>query len=278
MAHADSWWLKVKRAQKHMIDIKREAGVYAGRHPYELVRVHKPESQRKVEYRVRLIEQPDPMIAVMLGDFVHNLRSALDHIIVASVPNKRRFKASFPILFDDIWARDTNGDFVIDDADRRTNFESAIAGLVPEARTLVVQVQPYHFGTDRFVWPIGIISRLENADKHRTLITVGGGVFNPIVTQSIRGETQIVPHPLGDGSYMKEGTVVGWSWKPATDMGDVRPSEVQMEYSGTAKILVQITGGGRNEPASKYELFPLMRDTIRDVRMLLRRLEPFVRR
>ena len=110
----DSWWLKVKRAQKHMIDIYREARRYAGSQPYEFTRLRRPNRQRQVAYRVRITEQPDPMLAVMLGDFVHNLRTALDHVIVACVPRQRQKSASFPILYEDIWARDKNGNFVLD--------------------------------------------------------------------------------------------------------------------------------------------------------------------
>ena len=115
----DSWWLKVKRAQKHMVDIENAARSYASLHPYQSVRVRYPDRQRKVEFSVRITQQPDPMIAVMLGDFIHNLRSALDHIVVAGVPNKRRKSAGFPIHLDPIWDKAPDGQFVIkDDAAR----------------------------------------------------------------------------------------------------------------------------------------------------------------
>ena len=182
----DSWWLKVKRAQKHMVDINREALRYASRHPYEFTRVRLPDSQRDVNYRMQIVEQPDPMIAVMLGDFIHNLRCALDYIIVASVPRRRQKSASFPILFEDIFATDGDGNFVVNDTERRENIETTIKGLHPKARALVIGLQPYHRGPDTYRNILGIISRLENADKHRQLITVGGGVQNLIGTFTVR--------------------------------------------------------------------------------------------
>ena len=100
------WWLKVKRAQKHMVDIHREAWRYASRHPYSFSRIRLPDSKRNVLYRMRITEQSNPMIAIMLGDFIHNLRCALDYIIVANVPRRRQNSASFPILLEDIFATD----------------------------------------------------------------------------------------------------------------------------------------------------------------------------
>lgn len=118
------WWLKVKRAQMHMVDINREALRYASRHPYEFNQIGHPATHC---YSMRFTEQPNPIIAAMLGDFVHNLRSALDYIIVACVPRGRQKSASFPILFEDIFATGN-------DAKRREGFETAIRGLDQEAR------------------------------------------------------------------------------------------------------------------------------------------------
>jgi len=143
------WWLKVKRAQKHMVDIHREAWRYASRHPYSFSRIRLPDSKRNVLYRMRITEQSNPMIAIMLGDFIHNLRCALDYIIVASVPRRRQNSASFPILLEDIFATDDDGNYVVNDAERRKNFETAINDLSPEARKCVIGTQPYHLGAKR---------------------------------------------------------------------------------------------------------------------------------
>ena len=139
----DSWWLKVKRAQKHMVDIEDEARRYADLNPHEFTRIRLPDSQGQVHYSVRITEQPGPTVVIMLGDFVHNLRSALDHIIVASVPRQRHGKASFPIRYEDIWATDERGQFVVKDPAARKNFDSPIRGLRPGARAFVIKSQPY---------------------------------------------------------------------------------------------------------------------------------------
>lgn len=258
-----------------MVEIERETRIYASRHPYEFVRVKYPERQRKIGYRVKVIEQPDPMLAVMLGDFVHNLRSALDHIIVASVPPKRRKVAGFPILFEDIWARDSYGNLVFQDAERRqTEVQSMLTGLHPTARAFVIGAQPYHLGDNAHRWPVGLISRLENADKHRRLITVGGGIRKPMITWKLKGETETRPYNLSSEGYLKEGTIIGWEW----DEGGspfLSPSEVEMECRGAAEVMIQITDMRTNQPVY-FALYPTMLGTIKDVRRFLRILEPFV--
>ena len=53
---ADSWWLKLKRAQKHMVDIDRAARRYAGLHPYEFTHTRLPYREEKAGYRMRITE------------------------------------------------------------------------------------------------------------------------------------------------------------------------------------------------------------------------------
>ena len=278
------WWLKVKRAQKHMVDINREALRYASSEPYEFTRIRQPNSQGQVAYRVRITEQPDPMIAVMLGDFIHNLRSALDYIVVASVPRQRQKSASFPIVSEDIWATDKDGNFVVNDPKRREDFETAIRGLALEAWALVILAQPYHWGTNAYRHMFGIISRLENADKHRQLIAVGSGVGNIrtkiLIPGLAPGLSAPWPQPVLDRrQFAKDGTVVRFTLPAdltAPDGTVVQPSEVHMEFTGTAEILIKITRIGGNEPPSDFGLHETMLMAIQDVREILRRMELFV--
>ena len=165
----DSWWLKVKRAQKHMVDIYQAGRGYARLDPYEFTRVRHDDREHKVEYLARITNQPDDMIAAMVGDFIHNLRTSLDHIVVASLPKKRQGSAGFPVEFRDIWTKDTHGQFVVDDPAARESFATRVEGLPEAALAIIERHQPYRFGAEADRSVIGIISRIENADKHRKL-------------------------------------------------------------------------------------------------------------
>jgi hypothetical protein len=150
------WWLKVRRAEKHMVDINEEIVAYARRNPYTATRIQLPDGKNQIGCRFQITEQPNPMIAVMLGDFIHNLRSALDYIVVACVPKQRRKYAGFPILFQDIFATDKNGKFVVNDAELRERTETAIEGLHTEARALIIRLQPYQHGVNAHLNILGL--------------------------------------------------------------------------------------------------------------------------
>jgi hypothetical protein len=268
----DSWWLKVKRAQKHMVDIRAEVRRYAERHPYKFVRIREPDSQKSVKFRVHVTERPDPNISMMFGDFVHNLRSAQDHIIVACVPKKERTEATgFPIVYKDIFARDKDGEFVVKDAKARENFERSIRGIDPIARTLVILSQPYHIGDQVQFWTLGIINRVDNADKHRALTEIGGGVARPIV-HFPSGE-RMEYTGFGRHDLVGEGAIIGWK---IPDDGPP-PSKVDVQFSGTATVYLKVTGvrGGKEKPFV-MSLEMTMLSALEAVRRTLRFLERFV--
>jgi len=270
----DSWWLKFKRAQHHMVDIRREAGRYAHSHPYRTVPIRQPQRYDSIQrYRLDIIEQPDPLIAIMLGDFVHNLRSALDHVVVAAThPRSKRKDAGFPISTENLWARDTKRRYIFRDAERRKSFLRAIDGLPPQAHAIVIRAQPYQLPDRAQESILAIISRLENADKHRELITIGTGLAWPtiIVTTPdkaiIRPPTHFGPNEfLRDGAEIQLKVPVPFTTNP----------EVQMEFSGTAAISIKIAHGGRNEPPSEFKLYGTMGKALATVRFLLRLMEPY---
>jgi hypothetical protein len=277
---ADSWWLKVKRAQKHMVDIKREAVRYANTHPYEFIRVRQPHRQHNIRHRVRIIQHPDPMLPLMLGDFVHNLRCALDHIIVACVPKRDRSDATgFPISSRDLLAKDPDGNFVIDDAQARKNFEHSIRGLHPGARAIVIRAQPYNAGSEAGRWTLGIVSRLDNTDKHRTITTLAYGMKNVTADIMIGDEPARVIYSRAPTEFAENDAVV--EWRPPLDWkirGFPRASEMQMEHTGTVVIHIKMRDVGGKKTLYNFPLSLTMLNAIKDVRRILRLLEPYVLR
>ena len=263
----DSWWLKVKRAEKHMAEIGRAAGRYAERHPYEIERIRQPASKHNI-HRVKLhiTEQPNSMIAVMLGDFVHNLRSALDHAIVASVPARRRNSASFQVLLEDVWAKDGRK-YKVRDPKQRKAFRTATRGLSPEAMAVVKRAQPYN-GAEPSHHVFAIISRLENADKHRKLIVVGAGLDDALLTTSFRGRTLRRPQ-VGLHQFLEDGAEIQ-SRLPSVIRPPLRDSEVDVQLDGTAVIQVKVTTPGGNKSPYTYRLSEIMLTCLTSTRAFLR--------
>ena len=266
-----------------MVDIQHEAVKYASRHPYSFTRIGLPNSQKAIRFRFHITEQPDPMVAVMIGDFVHNLRSALDYVVVACVPKKRRNSASFPILFQDIFAKDNSGQFVVNDDDLRKNFKTATEGLHPKARALIIQHQPYNLGVDPGIITLGIISRLENADKHRQLLTIGCGGQDFAASLTCRGLDEPVRKRelLATGAqFLRDNTEFPFNIDlegiPYPDGSYVQYDDVNMEFTGTAKIFVKVARIGGNKPSTDFSLDTLMDSMMFEVKGILKKLEFFV--
>lgn len=285
----EDWWFKIRRAEKHMVDIKQEALKYAGSKPYSLTRIRLRDSQNEIRYRFRITEQPNPIVAVMLGDFIHNLRSALDYIVVACVPKQRRSKAGFPILFQDIFAKDEDGQFVVNDSCLRKNFETATKGLHPDAKALIIDLQPY-WGESVIVGGssihiLGVISRLENANKHRQLITIGCGGREFYIDFTVRGFTEPIRYQqvLATGTnFLKDNTIIPFLLPPDfsnikfPDGTRVKPSDVNMHLTGTAKILIKVPRIGGNQPSADFLLDSFIENALNEVQTIISKLEPFV--
>jgi len=101
-------------------------------------------------------ELPPLHFGVILGDFLHNLRGVLDHIIWQPVVlngNEPTRGNAFPIC-------DTCGDF--DKAVDRN-----LVGLTDDQKALVAEYQPYRLGDDAPFHVLAVLRDLSNTDKHR---------------------------------------------------------------------------------------------------------------
>ena len=255
-----------------MIDINEMARRYSNSNPYEFVRIREPDHKEQVRYRLRITEQPDPVLALMVGDFVHNLRSALDHVIFACVPRAKRSNATgFPIAYKDIFAEDANGEFVVKDDDARASFERQINGVDARTRALIIDAQPYHFGAEAHRQTLGIISRLDNADKHRALTAIGTGVKDLAADVTAGDNTIRLARSLEPHAFVEDRTIVGW-----TLAGHIAPSKVNMKYSATTVVHIKVSGVRGNERPGDFPLRITMLMVIRDVRRWLRVFERFV--
>src|SRR5713101_8077680 len=98
---------KMRRARKHLDEMESVLGVYGNRHPCEPIRDREAaRDPREWVYRAHLMNQPTDDLDLILGDFIHNVRAALDHIAVSLVPHNRRSKAKFVIVRTNIWEKD----------------------------------------------------------------------------------------------------------------------------------------------------------------------------
>lgn len=131
------------------------------------------EFQRAIHRRRVYFKRDLPLLywGTIVGDFVHNLRSALDHIIY--VISHRRDPVEF--------ANDNTTAFPICDSPNEFNGRKRrdwqpnheIRGLPDDAKAIVEALQPYNRGNDLLSDPLRILREMDDIDKHRAIHLTG---------------------------------------------------------------------------------------------------------
>jgi hypothetical protein len=274
---ADSWRLKVQRAEYHFEDLKRDLHPCVNEARYKLVAADaRPKCHEHGgicwDYMLRMETQPDSSLAVIAGDILFNLRSALDHIAVALVPSQRRSKASFPIESEPIWERKYRR-FVVRDAERRRRFRDATKGMPEPAVALIKRLQPYHGiadGVDQDV--LYQLSRLNNADKHRQLVVFLGGLLHVIYEVNVGGHFA----RAATSGFKADNTRV-FHFIPTA--GPIQRSDVKVQISGTPVVGIKVVDPHRQPKAPEgfMEIGALLEKLLTHVPEILDALEPYVR-
>jgi hypothetical protein len=186
---------KVARARMHLESLKQEADVVIANRDFYTPRIEPDES----DYWCSLYLAPKPpdnppkeyVLGLIFGDLIHNLRAALNYIVVALVKkspgDSLGIKHQFPIFE----SRDGYLKRVGDD--RSANPDGMLAGVCYGLRE-IWDLQPFHRdpklahlvrpGDDVIsAYPLFHLNRLSNADKHRLLARISPMVNDIIITE-----------------------------------------------------------------------------------------------
>ena len=280
MASFTSAGLKIERAYSQALELERQMRDVFG--PGNMEHVFGPGpgegkayaliTERQAnprEWRTvfRLLAQPSETWGVLLGEIVHNLRSALDHLVYeASSLDKNGRPLSdteFPIFVDEDKFR----------SERRPGGLYKIRGLNAETRAFVESMQPFHSENPRLhhLWAL---RELSNADKHRLLnfvvaayriegpllikFTPSEGVKITDDNSRVEVELGIRPGVLEDGaeclsfttlSIFPDDTKVDVNLSVAFEiqMGDASPSVQGMHLPWMLSAIGETTGRAMNE-------------------------------
>jgi hypothetical protein len=177
-----SFDLKIARAREHLEVLKKEIVAFI-KSDAHVVRLD--EHSDNVRLIFGLDAPPPARLSVLIGDVVHNARSALDHLandLVRADGNTPHSRCAFPVF------------------DTKVGFEKhglpLIAGMNPDALCAIRWLQPYHSGIEfrmHFLW---ILHYLWNTDKHRQLNAVNGFNFTHAINLLERGPLPDAPGPL----------------------------------------------------------------------------------
>lgn len=158
----DSVKAKLQHAEGYLNSIESEVKSWMNDHPYSIARQTNSDSTR---YSLILQINKEPALqrwSLVIGDIVHNLRCALDHLVYAIAihesgqdPPPSGNKLMFPIC-------DTS-DLFRNESNRR------LVTLSDRVRTVIETVQPYNRPHLELPPLLAILRDLNNTDKHRLL-------------------------------------------------------------------------------------------------------------
>jgi hypothetical protein len=216
--------LKLGRAAELLDEVQRlydednKASAVTGPHEAPSEQIFEPITGR-TWYVVRLQIDPPPLderLALLVGDAMHNTRSALDHLACRLVEHNNgqvTNRTAFPI-FPKEPQRKTRED---------ERYSAAIEGMNPEHKKAIRALQPFsNRGTDEARRLIAL-SALDNTDKHRLLLpalsTVGDKEARPPLIQTD------IPAPfdyIWNGGKALEKEVELFRFSPRGPIGEIR--------------------------------------------------------
>lgn len=200
-----------------------------------------------VVFRAHIHKPIDPKWSLVMGEFLHNLHSALDAITwQLALPNAVNPEAiQFPIFKDSTeipGARSKGGVRGYDVSGRKL-----IREVDPTAEPVIEPLQPYHRVPDPERHPLWILSRLHNIDKHRRLhlmvSQMGVGIYR-VTSGDPDAIEEITPMILGD---LEDGT----------EIYRVHPRE-GVDVSFEPDFAFKVALGGTMLPVDGYPVIPLL--------------------
>lgn len=155
--------LKLQRAKDQIEGLQADTLAFVDTHPYT-AGLHFDRDVRELTFSVQVKKLPPPIWGVRIGEIIHNLRSALDHVVWELVvlktggPPKTK-QNQFPVFETEPGFNDRGvGKFLAD--------------VGAEAIDLIRSEQPFRTG-ENALSPLWHLKELSDVDKHRTLHVTG---------------------------------------------------------------------------------------------------------
>ena len=186
--------LKLARANDHLEVLRDEIDSFLGtadaEKPYGSV-LQKDDETGKRRLCASVHRRPPPQISILIGDCLHNLRSALDHLAwkLGGDPPPNEKSSEFPIFWDrSLFRKNPSG---------RSGYDK-IAGAEERAQAIIEDVQPFNRADDPKLDPLWMLHELSTEDKHRLPVVTGLAVEGGVEAQLIPGHPDRVDIGLSD--------------------------------------------------------------------------------
>jgi hypothetical protein len=158
--------VKIARARKHLEELDRTVNGFLSVHPYDIYSEFSVDTGEEV-WRIKVLLSPPVELGGIIGDVVHNLRSALDLAVCRLVRvNNGNVTANtgFPVY--------------TDATDYQSTGRKKVRGVTPAALRIIDFLQPCNQPVPPEDHMNYILHRLDITDKHRLLIPVGSAMHD----------------------------------------------------------------------------------------------------
>src|SRR5215813_1695318 len=155
---------KVERAERHLFDLREQWAAFLESNPYPIRFEDDPQTGDRTYYVVSVAEIPDDPIKMIIGDAVHNLRSALDHIAHELVCIGKGSRGPFKWVYFPI---------AEDSAKYHSEKGAKVKGMRQDAIHAIDLIEPYGSGAFGLLW---YLHQLDIIDKHRLLLAAACNV------------------------------------------------------------------------------------------------------
>jgi hypothetical protein len=170
---------KLQRAEEHLTNLQAKLPLIRGREPLSLRVTEIDSSTGWCEVFGHWNHIKEPALTVIAGDYIHNLRSALDYLVTVLVDASEATlvtRHQFPIF--------TSADDYTSKVGTSTeaNAKGPLQGIT-HGLELIESVQPYKLNhPERH--PLAHIQRFSNTDKHRQTLVLSERMEKPSLTVS----------------------------------------------------------------------------------------------
>jgi hypothetical protein len=182
--------LKAARALEHLQSLKADLQLYYDSSPCTVTKFSRPEIGRR-GFRIAIAD-PDDRIYLLAGDFAHNLRSALDHVVYALIVHTTK---ELPGSTQVQWPVQTT-----ENATGAKTFERQTKGVPPAPLAVIAELQPYAAGPGEAYkrTPLWQLHKLDIVDKHRRIAMNQHSILSHFPSL---GKSSDVKKEIVDGHY-----------------------------------------------------------------------------
>jgi hypothetical protein len=150
---------RLDRALYHLESLKEELDAWREENPYRTWSKADVDSTKKVLWVEVLKPPPAAELSLIIGDCIHNLRSALDNLAFelalaykgAPLPSDIEGKSGFPIFL----------------TENPAKLDDMLSGVHPDAKAIIEGLQPYNRWKRATNDPLWQLNQLAVEDKHR---------------------------------------------------------------------------------------------------------------